>query len=44
MAEMHKKLKTEKYNSKNEFVRDLELIWNNCLLFNQADVRFFSIL
>ena len=32
---MTKKLKTLAYKSKAEFVADLNLIWDNCLLFNQ---------
>lgn len=35
-----KKLKALSYNSKNEFVDDLMLIWNNCLLYN-ADPKHF---
>ncbi|KAM9923509.1 hypothetical protein OXX59_005136 [Metschnikowia pulcherrima] len=35
-----KKLKSLAYNSKAEFVDDLMLIWNNCLLYN-ADPKHF---
>lgn len=31
---MTKKLKTFMYNSKEDFHKDLDLIWSNCLLFN----------
>ncbi|GEQ70503.1 hypothetical protein JCM33374_g4181 [Metschnikowia sp. JCM 33374] len=35
-----KKLKSLAYNSKTEFVDDLMLIWNNCLMYN-ADPKHF---
>lgn len=35
-----KKLKNLSYNSKQEFVDDLNLIWNNCLIYN-ADPKHF---
>lgn len=35
-----KKLKTLQYNSKQEFVNDLMLIWNNCLTYN-ADPKHY---
>ncbi|ODQ56574.1 hypothetical protein SAICODRAFT_87468 [Saitoella complicata NRRL Y-17804] len=35
-----KKLKALQYKSKEEFVHDLELIWNNCLLYNADPAHF----
>lgn len=35
---MTKNLKLNKYKSKDEFVADLELIWNNCLKYN-SDIK-----
>ena len=34
LGTMAKKLKAQQYNSKEEFVTDLNLIWSNCMLYN----------
>ncbi|CAG8950905.1 hypothetical protein HYFRA_00003122 [Hymenoscyphus fraxineus] len=38
LGTMTKNLKLNKYKSKDEFVADLELIWNNCLKYN-SDIK-----
>ncbi|KAK9476537.1 hypothetical protein V1514DRAFT_175491 [Lipomyces japonicus] len=40
LSTVMKKLKSLQYNSKNDFVEDLMLIWNNCLKFN-ADPQHY---
>lgn len=34
-----KKVKTRVYKTKAEFKADLDLIWDNCLLYNSSPVR-----
>jgi transcriptional activator SPT7 len=38
LGTMSKKLKNYQYTSKAEFEVDLNLIWNNCLMYNQMPV------
>lgn len=36
-----KKVKGKQYKTKQEFKEDLDLIWDNCLLYNTSTVRTF---
>ena len=40
LGTMTKKLKMVQYKSKAEFVADLKMIWNNCLLYNAGPEHF----
>ena len=32
-------VKNHRYKSKADFARDLDLIWENCLIYNSVEVR-----
>lgn len=42
LGTMQKKLRSGQYRTKAQFAADLNLIWDNCLLYNASPVRLAS--
>lgn len=42
LGTMQKKLKGGQYKNKAQFAHDLDLIWDNCLLYNASPVRLVA--
>ena len=40
---MKKKVKSNKYSTINEFIDDLNLIWQNCKIYNQEGSEIYKI-
>jgi Transcription factor involved in chromatin remodeling, contains bromodomain len=44
LGTIKKKLKTNKYKNITDFLDDIQLVWNNCKLYNQEGSVFIFII